>query len=308
MLDPFGQPFAGAELSSAIHYPVLLIEDDPAFAHLLQEWLHESQHNSSASAALPQLHLTQVTTLQEAVNQISAQSFAAVVVDLNLPDSQGMDTYIRLQKTASFLPIVVLSGLEDESLALQTMRLGAQDYLIKAQITGPLLQRAVRYAVERFSLRQELLDVQESERRAQERIFLDRIVKRSNVSSALLGVPPIKQSLPDLFSKFSDRFADTLEQAIEQRTHKVNYDLSAVLADIARELSFLKCGPRDVVEIYLEALNRLSGKHNPAREQAYSEEGRLLTLQLMGLLVSQYRPYALRIGKPPSREPSPEKR
>jgi DNA-binding NarL/FixJ family response regulator len=281
--------------------PVLLVEDDPAFVTLLQEWLAETA-TSQGNCAVPVLSVALAENLATAITMLQASNVAAVIVDLNLPDSQGMATFTRLQEVAGQLPILVLSGLQDEVLALQAMRLGAQDYLIKSQVTGPLLDRAVRYAIERLALRQELFRVQQQERRQQERQFLDQIVNRSSVSAELLGVPPIKQSLPELFRNFSDRFAETLDWALETRTHRVERDLSGSLAGLARELSFLKCGPRDVVEIYLEALNRISGRFNPQREQAYSDEGRLLTLQLMGLLVSQYRPYALSNVRIPPRE------
>ncbi|MBF0096809.1 MAG: response regulator [Magnetococcales bacterium] len=293
---------SNSALQGASSLLVMLVEDEPAFVTLLQEWLQDTQKYTNTSKSLASIQLHHVATLQDAIAALPLHPFVAVVVDLNLPDSQGVDTYITLQNCIPQLPIVVLSGLQDEELAMQTMRLGAQDYLIKSQISGPLLLRAVRYSIERFSLRQELFRVHETERRQQERQFLDRIVNRSSVSSVLLGVPAIKQSLPELFQKFSDRFASVLDQAMEQRTHKIDCDFSSILAEMARELSFLKCGPRDIVEIYLDALSRLSGRFNPVREQAYSEEGRLLALQLMGLLVSQYRPYALRIGKPLDRD------
>ncbi|MBF0283171.1 MAG: response regulator [Magnetococcales bacterium] len=270
--------------------PVLLVEDDRPFVTLLQEWLTEIHANVA-------VRLTHEETLQGALNRLQTESFAAVVVDLNLPDSQGMETFDRLQEVASDLPVVVLSGLNDESLALQAVRRGAQDYLIKAHVTGALLSRAVRYAMERLALRQELMRVHEQERREQERRFLDRIVNRSSVSSEMLGVPSLKLGLPDMFQNFVTRFAEALEWAMEQRTHKVQRDVSGVLATLARDLSFLKCGPRDVVELYLEALSRVDGVFNPLKDQAYSEEGRLLALELMGQLVSQYRPYALGAGR-----------
>ncbi|HXF93673.1 MAG TPA: PAS domain S-box protein, partial [Nitrospiraceae bacterium] len=72
-----------------------------------------------------------------------------VLLDLSLPDSQGLETLTRVHAAANGVPIVVLTSLEDEALGLQLIRAGAQDYLVKGQVTGPLLRRALRYAVER---------------------------------------------------------------------------------------------------------------------------------------------------------------
>ncbi|MBF0158635.1 MAG: response regulator [Magnetococcales bacterium] len=279
--------------------PVLLIEDDLPFGLLLSEWLDESNRDDALVGGVSRLQLESVPTLALAIRRLERGDVAAVVVDLNLPDSQGMATFDQLQEVCPHIPIVVLSGINDGSIALQAMRRGAQDYLIKAHVTGLLLSRAVRYAIERHNLQQELLRIQGSARREQERQFLDRFTHRSAVSASMLGVPSLRQGLPDLFQNFIDRFDDVLERAMEQRSYKVSQVeyISDVLLVLARDLSFLKCGPRDVIDIYMEALSRKDGLFNPIKTQAYSEEGRLLSLELMGQLVLQYRPYALGTGR-----------
>src|SRR5204862_1143637 len=72
-----------------------------------------------------------------------------VLLDLGLPDSQGLDTFVRARRGAPNEPIVVISGLDDEQLALEAVRSGAQDYLVKGRIEGQLLARVLRYAIER---------------------------------------------------------------------------------------------------------------------------------------------------------------
>ena len=72
-----------------------------------------------------------------------------MLLDLSLPDSQGLDTLVRLHEAAKDVPIVVLTGTEDETLGVQLIQAGAQDYLIKGQVSGPLLTRSLRYAIER---------------------------------------------------------------------------------------------------------------------------------------------------------------
>src|SRR5207244_12730207 len=72
-----------------------------------------------------------------------------VALDLGVPDGQGLETFVRAGRGAPHEPIVVISGLDDEQLALEAVRSGAQDYLVKGRIEGQLLARVLRYAIER---------------------------------------------------------------------------------------------------------------------------------------------------------------
>lgn len=96
-----------------------------------------------------------VKTLGEALNRVEAEEFPVVVLDLNLPDSAGLETFRRLGEAAPDAAVVLLTGLTDESAALEAMQLGAQDYLVKGPVDAPLLVRAVRYAHERKRARRE---------------------------------------------------------------------------------------------------------------------------------------------------------
>lgn len=78
------------------------------------------------------------------------------MLDLSLPDSTGLDTFIRLYMQAPDVPIVVLTGLDDEATATQAVQAGAQDYLVKGHVSGDLLVRAMRYAIERHRLLMQL--------------------------------------------------------------------------------------------------------------------------------------------------------
>lgn len=79
-----------------------------------------------------------------------------ILLDLSLPDSQGLDTFIRMHTKAPEVPIVVLTGLDDETISVQAMQAGAQDYLIKGQVDSNLLVRSIRYSIERQQLLAEL--------------------------------------------------------------------------------------------------------------------------------------------------------
>jgi phosphoserine phosphatase RsbU/P len=126
---------------------VLLVEDDPEDARLFQSML--------AHEAKDEFQLSRVGRLAAALENLMAQEYDLVLSDLGLPDSQGLPTFWSLKARAPKLPIVVLSGLEDEEFAVKAVHEGAQDYLVKSHVNGPLLARSLRYAIERKRIESE---------------------------------------------------------------------------------------------------------------------------------------------------------
>jgi PAS domain S-box-containing protein len=118
--------------------------------------------------------------------------------------------------------------------------------------------------------------------------------KRTSVTAQSFGLQPLEQSSPDLFKQLVRRYEDLTDLALEQRAYRVQHEIPAKLQDMAEELVFYKAGPRDVVEIHTRALkNKTASAVNSVRAQAYIEEGRMMLLQLMGHLASQYRIYSM---------------
>jgi len=132
---------------------VLLIEDDPGEARLVREELLEAPCPGQPGAAF---ELVQVDRLEAGLARLAEGGVDIVLLDLSLPDSQGLDTFYRAQIEAPWLPIVVLTGLDDETCALQAVRAGAQDYLVKGAFGRSPLARAVRYSIERYRLQAQL--------------------------------------------------------------------------------------------------------------------------------------------------------
>ena len=123
---------------------ILLVEDSRTDAALLQESLHELSQPGPDG-----FRFTLAETWAEAAAHLQKRSFDVLLLDLSLPDSTGRDTFVRARAAAPHLPIVVLTGVADEAVGLETVRHGIQDYLINGQAYGRQTARAIRYAIER---------------------------------------------------------------------------------------------------------------------------------------------------------------
>ncbi len=123
---------------------VLLIEDNAGDARLLREMLIEE--------GARRIELTHVVSMSEAVQYLSSHAVDLLLLDLGLPDAHGLEAVRQAHAAAPLIPLVVLTGLDDEALASQAFYEGAQDYLIKGQIETRGLLRAMRYATERKRL------------------------------------------------------------------------------------------------------------------------------------------------------------
>lgn len=127
---------------------VLIVEDNPGDLFLLEETLRLTR--------LPFDHVFKANTAAEAIKVINEQKLSVVLLDLSLPDSSGFNSYEQIHAYASAIPIIVLTGLADMELALETMANGAQDYLIKGEFDERLLAKSIQYSLERNRIRQSL--------------------------------------------------------------------------------------------------------------------------------------------------------
>lgn len=120
---------------------VLLIEDSPTDAELIRIGLEDVR---SADFLVESAE-----SLEEGFARLRATAFDVVLVDLSLPDCAGIETCVRVHDRYPDVPVIVLTGLDDEETALEAMKVGAQDYLVKGQIGDGLLSRSIRYSIER---------------------------------------------------------------------------------------------------------------------------------------------------------------
>ncbi|MEI8123199.1 MAG: ATP-binding protein, partial [bacterium] len=139
-------PIIGKEKTESIR--ILMVEDDDVEAMLLQKMLSRSVPGA--------LQIRRTDRLSAALQELEREDIDLILMDLGLPDSQGIDTFIRMRAEADGTPIIILSGLDNEDLATQTVQLGAQDYIVKGQADGASLARAIRYAIDRSHAQQAL--------------------------------------------------------------------------------------------------------------------------------------------------------
>jgi PAS domain S-box-containing protein len=247
---------------------ILLVEDNPGDIRLLQEILRE--------VTTTQCQITPVITLAEAIDALATSDLApfdVILIDLSLPDSQGIDTFLTLQRQVPNVPIVVLTGLDDENLALSAMQQGAQDYLIKGRVDASLLFRSIRYAIERERAEAQLRQTKiEWEQRAiertrdlqqiNERLQLE-LAERHRVEAALeisrsrfAGILEIASDAMIAFDRH--RIVTVFNQAAEEI-----FGYSAAEA-IGQSLDLLLPQPLDASDILSDSLdpvdNRSSGR------------------------------------------------
>ncbi|RLG31607.1 hypothetical protein DRO03_00545 [Methanosarcinales archaeon] len=124
---------------------VLLIEDNPGDVRLIEEMLSDSGVDGT------RFDVENACRLTEGLTRIRKGGIDAVLLDLGLPDSSGLGTFEKVYEQAPEVPVVMLTGRADMELALEGMRMGAQDYLVKGRVDGDLLARTLRYAIERMT-------------------------------------------------------------------------------------------------------------------------------------------------------------
>lgn len=132
---------------------VLLVEDNLPDARLIREIL--------AEGGMQHFEIEWIDRLSKALEYASTADVDIVLLDLSLPDSQGLETFTALHARMPAVPIIVLSGLDDERLAIKAVQDGAQDYLVKGQADSNLLERAISYAIERKKTERKLQEVAE---------------------------------------------------------------------------------------------------------------------------------------------------
>ena len=260
-------------------FRILLVEDNPGDARLVQELLADA----NATYAI-----THTPTLAAAVAALQAQTFDLALVDLHLPDGEGLATVARVRQPVPGLPIVVLTGFEDATIGLEAVRQGAQDYLQKGTFDVDLLQRTVRYAVERAGLQRALLQKERAEALRQERA----IRRLAALSDGTLGAP-LLHGEADPYEALTQRYAaalGTIARTEPRADHAAPLprEVEQTLAAVAEEVGHQLGGPQDLVELHTRAMERRL-REAPGEKDRLMEEGPDLLASALALLAGHYR-------------------
>lgn len=135
---------------------ILIIEDNPSDSFLIEQML------SSSELSIQKIYTAE--RLDEGIALIKENSISIVLSDLSLPDSFGLNTFLQIRKKFSYIPIIILTGLSDSEMALDALKQGAQDYLVKGEFNTPFLVKSIRYSIERKKAEEQVLISEEKYR------------------------------------------------------------------------------------------------------------------------------------------------
>jgi sigma-B regulation protein RsbU (phosphoserine phosphatase) len=234
----------------------LLIEDNPGDARLIREMLRDAAGGQSS------VELTHVDRLTPGLAQLTAQVTDVVLLDLTLPDSQGFETFTTVRTQAPDVAIVVLSGLDDETLAIRAVHEGAQDYLVKGQVDGGAILRSMRYAIERQHLEAVRRDL---ERQRDEFFSSVSHDLRTPVAAIKTAIGVVLANMPPNMPPSSQRMLGNVDLAADELTTLIEDLLEMARLQSGRvELWRTSVDLRDVIvraARALEPLTQARGQH-----------------------------------------------
>lgn len=251
---------------------VLLVEDNPGDARLLQEYLADS--TGEADALLSPLELYQAITLEAALAILAETPIDVILLDLHLPDSRGLETFFRVHERAPQVVVVILSGLADNQLAMAAIRHGAQDYLVKDRVDSDALRRSIRYALERERLQQELARIQQQQLQDQERRSLERLSSTG---------PDERDNAQRLLRDYT-QLVNSYVRATRLQQPRPSLKVRA----LARRLASHRAHARDLVRLHLKMLENNGCWAKPVEERAFAHDARLVLVEVMGNLIDIY--------------------
>ena len=267
---------------------ILLVDDRPENLLALETVLDD-----------PGYHLVQAHSGEEALRHLLDQDVALILLDVHMPGMDGFETARRIrerEKTRDIPIIFVTAEYQSKQDMVQGYALEAVDYILKPferEIVRSRVALLVKLYWKTAQVKRQAAAL-EQEIRSLEQLSAS---SPTAVTAQAYGLAPLRESESDTFDELIQHYGDLMDLALEQRSFKVEHNLSERLRSTGERLGFLKAGPRDVVEIHSTALKRKSSQATPQKAQAYAEEGRLMVLELMGCLAAYYRTFSIGMRK-----------
>ncbi|MEI9892406.1 MAG: response regulator [Chthoniobacter sp.] len=289
---------------------VLLIEDNEEHITFLRQLL--------ASSAAGQFELHIAGDVSHGIERLQDAGIQLILLDLSLPDSDGLETFIRVIEAAPDIPLIVLSGLSDVALAIETVQLGAQDYLVKGRVDNHLLVRSMQYAIERKRVQLQLKRANDSlEARVRERTealiqtntkLQEEIAERRRAEEALLDSNrQLSAALGQLQATQSEIIQRERMHALGRMANGIAHDFNNALAPILGFSELLLMKPetvqdpkkvRNYVELIYAAAKDSAKVVSRLREfYRYRDEGEVFTPVVINDVVLQAISITQRAGK-----------
>lgn len=255
---------------------LLLVEDNPSDARLIEEYLKEGHWGPDSERGAELIHRERIADGIEALNDQTD----LILLDLNLPDSTGIDTLQLMLTEAEKTPIVVLTGLDDQQIGVQAVEEGAQDYLIKDEVSPALLQRTIQYAIERARQQRKL------RQRNRELAVLNQIVRhdiRNDVSIFIGWGETLESYVEPGGEEYLSRMLDAADH-ITQLTETVGDFLNILEGEQEAELRSY-----DLIRMLRAEIEKARSTHGNAEFTVVGELPEELTVEANELLSSLLR-------------------
>ena len=262
---------------------ILIIDDDHVDCTSLQRTLQEAGVSAKCDVA---------HDADSGLRLYESGQYDCVFLDYRLPDQNGNEILPALTNTPRAAAVIVVTGQGTPELAVDMMESGAVEYLAKDEISPSLIERAVRCGL----ARREFLLAQEEQRRCevtelQSALQANRLLlgwQEGRITAAAAGMGPIRERAPDVFAALREGYGSLLDMYLEALALGRPPPRSELNA-FAFRLGDQDAGPRDLVELHIGIVAARCEDVNCRRARAYTQDGRLMALEVMGHLVDYYR-------------------
>lgn len=270
---------------------MLVIEDDTAQLELLAQRLGGQELRPGHPA-----ELRAARSMAQALSDpaLLADEVGLILLDLGLPDADGLDSLVRLVDQFPTVPVTVLTGSPEPEIHLRALSAGAQEVLFKGSTMMAGLVDALRRVLARHTnLMVTAKAMAAAEMQAMSLRRAENIDVVLPVSSRLSGAATLAESFPEVFEQSVGRYARIVEGRRAERVVEIDYRTSSRLRVLIGELGLLRAGPRDIADIHVAALARLTEDRSREQASAIVEAGLLTLSQALGQLAFHYRTRAI---------------